>query len=81
MAGRHPGNPAKMPADHVSHAAIREWERQCEAGMICWFCTDPAVATLVEPSLEVVHRDGRWVQAMVHRPVCGTVSCRYGFGP
>lgn len=74
---RHPGNPAKMPAGHVQAATIRDFERKCAAGLICWYCTSDAVATLVQPSLESVYRDGVWNREMVHVPVCGPGWCRF----
>lgn len=76
MSGRkHPGNPAKMP--EPTQAAIRAWERKAQAGLVCWFCTDDAVATLVVPSLQPVYRDGHWSQQLVHTPVCDPDGCTY----
>jgi hypothetical protein len=79
MAGK--GRPAQFPPGHVSYAKISAWQRQVREGLICWFCTDEAVATLVEPSLETVHEDGAYVERMVNRPVCGPGRCLHGYGP
>lgn len=79
MRRKHPGNPAKIPAWHAYQAEVWEWKRQCEAGMICGFCTDPAIATLVKPSMEPVFHDGQWTRELVHMPVCGPGYCNYGY--
>lgn len=78
---KHPGNPARMAEDFVSAAQIRNWERQAQLGMICWFCTAEAVATLIQVSMEPIYRNGAWTREMIRRPVCGPGYCSYGYGP